>query len=106
MRFQDSVFTSGMTVASMLVTGRVIFKTTLEFTPGKMAVSMKANIQKTKSMVLAFITGLMANNIKVGGIEANSMDLAALAHQKARENMVFGKMARKYVGLVMRKFSK
>lgn len=106
MRYQDSVFTNGMMVASMSVIGRVIFKTTLEFTLGRMAASMKGSIQKTKSMGLVSTTGLMENNIKDGGIEENNMALAALVLVKARKNMVFGKMAKKYVGLVMRKFNK
>ena len=68
---------------------------------------MKACIEMIRKLASASTSGLMAENMKVGGIMGNNMDLESIRIQvKARLNMDYGNMERESPGLIPRQYTR
>ena len=76
----------------------------LVFIPGPTAVSILANISKTRSMDSASTIGPMADNIKAIGLMENSMALVSISmvSKEAPSNSASGKMVNVLSGLINR----
>ena len=114
-RSKGSALTSGLMAASMRVTGRTTRSMDQDSTSGKMVDSIMAagrtmtwmawafifiltalltrvNTERTRKLVMAYITGLIGENTKVGGTKESSTVLASTKTQpKIRLNTASGK---------------
>ena len=75
------VSTLGLMVEHITVHGKTIICMAMEFIHGVMVENMKENIIWIKSMVLAFIFGLMEGGMKVIGRMENSMEVESTCCQ-------------------------
>lgn len=68
------VFIRGKMVVNSMDSGKIITWKALGSTSGVIIADMKDNIREIREMDLGYITGLMVENMKGGGIRGNKMD--------------------------------
>lgn len=96
--FMESVFTFGLTLASMMASGRTIRCMEEEFSLGQMAGDTRVTTSMTRSRVTASLPGLMVADTMANGTTVNSMERASISLQKGRPSAVNGKMERELDG--------
>lgn len=87
----------------MLDIGKVISWMNLVSILGRMEEFMKDSTKKTENTDGEFIDGLMAKSMQDGGIMENNMAQEYLQLRMARENLVYGKKAKRIAGLAKKK---
>jgi len=68
-------------VANSKANGRLITCMAKDYILGKMAVDMKEDISRIRSMDMEFMSGLMADLMKVTGFMESNMDKASISCQ-------------------------
>jgi hypothetical protein len=80
--------------------GLIIICTAKELTPGKMVENMMENTDMIKSMVMEYIHGQMAVNMKVIGLMENKMVKESTYCLMVQWKWAFGKMEKEVNGLM------
>ena len=88
---------------SIRANGSTITCMDVEFTRGKMVVSMKVSTRMIRSMATAFTIGVMGVGIAATGPEGNSTDLARIWSLRPAKSAVFGKKERGLSGSTQNK---
>ena len=81
----------GLMDAGIRDSGSTIIWMVSVFIPGKMADTMKASIEMTKSTVTEFTPGVIIDNIEVIGPKASNTDLVLILCRNKKLNRAFGK---------------
>ena len=97
----------GWMVVSIVVNGCPITWKVMASIHGKMVVSTKDSIEKTRRMGLASTSGQMAESMKVTGPMENSMVLVHMLYlRKIWQSLAYGKMENELNGLILQRHDK
>ena len=90
-----TVSTCGLTEENTMDSGQTTTCRVVVFTFTQMVFGMMVNTKTTRKRAMGVIFGQMAENMRVGGIKANSMVLdSTLTKLSSCSNMAYGKMER------------
>lgn len=91
----EKVSTFGKMVGSFMANGRTTTWKVREYITGQMAAVMKASITMIRNVATVFISGPMAEDMRVGGSRGSSMALALIwTLRKKKLSTVSGRMVR------------